>query len=197
MGLIFKGAVLWSEGWAGELPFAKIGTTMSDKPFLKSALLPVLALLVMAGAYAASFYVFKAQSLKDFADAVDKVPSIRLFGSNAVGQIKQYLPVYGAAAGLVLGLLNMLLAYLLLGLSAAVRLTKLAFGVTLALLASTLPFVVLGWGLLYSSNTNTAIAAGIVYFVGRPLWYASLATAAFAAVLFLLSFKYGQAKPQA
>lgn len=170
---------------------------MSDKPFLKSALLPVLALLVMAGAYAAFFYVFKVQSLKDFTDAVEKVPSIRLFGSSAVMQIKEYLPTYGALAGLLFGLLNLVAAYLLLGVFAILRLTKLTFGVTLSLLVSTIPFVVLGWGVLYSSNTNTAVAAGIVYFVGRPLWYASLATATFAAVLFLLSFKYGQAKPKA
>jgi hypothetical protein len=170
---------------------------MSDKPFLKSALLPVLTLLVMAGAYAAFFYVFKAQALKDFTDTIQKVPSIRLYGSSAVQQIRDYLPTYGALAGLVFGLLNLVVAYILLGLFALVRLTKHAFGVTLSLLISTIPFAVLGWGLVYSSNTNTAVAAGIVYFVGRPLWYASLATAAFAAVLFLLSFKYGQAKPKA
>lgn len=170
---------------------------MSDKPFLKSALLPVLALLVMAGAYAASFYIFQQQILRGYASAVSSVPSIVIFGPDSSLRVSYLFGTYGALAGLVFGLLNMLLAYILLGLSAAVRLTKLAFGVTLALLASTLPFVVLGWGLLYSSNTNTAIAAGIVYFVGRPLWNASLSTAAFAAVLFLLSFKYGQAKPQA
>lgn len=167
------------------------------KPFLKSALLPVLVFLFMAGAYAAFFYVFKSQSLKDFADAVGKVPSIRLFGSGAVEQVKQYFPTYGALAGLVFGLLEMLVAYILLGLFAIVRLTKLAFGTTLSLLVSALPFAVLGWGITYSSNTNTAVSAGIVYFVGRPLWYASLATLGFAAVLFLLSFKYGKTKPQA
>lgn len=169
----------------------------SPKPFLKSALLPVLALIVMAGAYAAVFYVFKAQSLKDFMDAVQKVPSIRLFGFGTVDTVKSYFPTYGALAGLVFGLLNLVLAYILLGLSAIVRLTKLAFGTTLSLLLSVIPFAVLGWGISYSSNTNTAISAGIVYFVGRPLWYASLVTLGFAFVLFLLSFKYGQTKPQA
>ncbi|MBI5654461.1 hypothetical protein HZC53_02295 [Candidatus Uhrbacteria bacterium] len=169
----------------------------SPKPFLKSALLPVLAFIVMAGAYAAVFYIFKAQSLKDFADVISKVPSIRLFGSGTVGTVMAYFPTYGALAGLVFGLLNLILAYILLGLFAIVRLTKLAFGVTLSLLLSLVPFAFLGWGLVYSSNTNTALAAGIVYFVGRPLWYASLITLGFAFVLFLLSFKYGQPKSQA
>lgn len=169
----------------------------SPKPFLKSALLPVLAFIVMAGAYAAVFYIFRAQSLKDFTDAVSKVPSIRLFGSGTVDTIKSYFPVYGALAGLAFGLLSLILAYILLGLFAIVRLTKLAFGTTLSLLLSVVPFAVLGWGVLYSSNTNTAIAAGVVYFVGRPLWYASLVTLGFAFVLFLLSFKYGQTKQQA
>lgn len=170
---------------------------MSDKkPFLKSALLPVLMFLVMAGAYAAFFYAFRTQSSKDFMDAVQKVPSIRLFGSSAVEQVKMYFPAYGALAGLVFGLLELILAYVLLGLFAIVRLTKLAFGTTLSLLVSVIPFAILGWGVLYSSNTNTAVSAGIVYFVGRPLWYASLVALGCAFVLFLLSFKYGQTKSQ-
>lgn len=169
---------------------------MSDqKPFLKSALLPVLAFLVMAGAYAAFYYLFKTQSLADYAAAIAQVPSIRLFGSGAADQIRSYVP-YGGAAGLAFALLQLLLAYILLGLFAVVRLTKLAFGATLALLASAIPFVVLGWGLVYSSNTNTAVAAGIVHFVGRPLWYAALVSAGFALVLFALSFKYGKTQPK-
>jgi len=73
-------------------------------------------------------------------------------------------------------------------------LTKAPFGVALCCLLAAVPFAGLGYVLANQSDKFTPIAAGAVYFVGRPLMYAGLAVAALAVVLFALSFKYGKDK---
>jgi len=162
------------------------------KPALRSATWPFILCLVMAIAFVVFFYAFRSSAKTAFDLTVAAIPSVRLFGSGSADTVRGYYLTYGALAGAILGLTYVILGYVLLGLLAIIRLTKQPFGVALSGLLAALPFVWLGYAITNQSNKFTPIATGAVLFIGRPLLYAASVTALFAAVLFVLSFKYGK-----
>ena len=146
---------------------------MYKKSFLYAAKQLFLLPLFFAIVYAIVFYVRKETSLQAFDTLVNEVPSLVRFGSSGISVVTEYFPKFGALAGLVFALLQVIAALLLYFVMKVVRLSKWRLAVPLVLLLTLLPLAFLGHNMVYVSNRFTALSSGIILFVGYPLWYTS------------------------
>ncbi|MFH1046714.1 MAG: hypothetical protein V1738_00260 [Patescibacteria group bacterium] len=155
---------------------------MKAKNFLR-----YLALFAaFAASYAAFFYLYRLELQLDFAQAVAQVPSLRNFGSSAIDKVPSIAGTWGAVVGVGLGLISLLVSLVLLGLLKLTKLARFAWAHVIALLVAYGGWLIFGIELLYFENRFSAIAIGIIFFVGRPMYIAAIVTLVVLALLYLL-----------
>ncbi len=144
--------------------------------------------LLFAVVYAIIFYVRKDTALQEFNMLVNEVPSLVRFGSSMISVVNDYFTKFGALAGLVFALIQMILASVIYLIMKIVRLAKWKLSVPLALFVALLPLVFFGHNMVFVSNRFTALSGGIIQFAGYPLWYASFITGALLILILLYGF---------
>ncbi|MFA5990810.1 MAG: hypothetical protein WC794_01015 [Candidatus Doudnabacteria bacterium] len=140
--------------------------------------------------------VFRAE----FLTAAAKVPSIRNYAVSARTEMPKFFSTYGVYIGIGLGILSWLMSLLLLGLLKLVRLAKYGFAKILVLVLVYGAYLALAIELLYYEKRYSALALGIIFYVGGPLYSAALATLILVGSIFLLQivkkiFKNKQTPP--
>jgi hypothetical protein len=155
---------------------------MKAKNFLRY----LAVFLLFSGCYAAVFYLYKVDLQLEFLQSADEVPSIRSFGSNAVSQMQEVALSWGALAGIGIGLLAFVGSLILLGIVKAAKLSGRAWAHVVALVLAYGLWLAFAIELLYFENRFSAIAIGIIVFVGRPLYVAAISALLAAAAFYLL-----------
>ena len=155
-----------------------------------SALWPLAVALVMAGTYAGVFYSQKAGMVEQFDYWTSRIPSIVLYNGGMALTLKGYALSWGAFVGAALAVVYLLLAYLLLGVAALARATKMRAGAAFVYLAATAPFVALAVLIHGEPTPRTAIAAAVLAFTTAPLWISALVSVGLAVALFLAACFY-------
>lgn len=135
------------------------------RKFLASAWFPFLACLVLGGVTVAAFAVLQ--------------PSGEDVGNS---QVVAAFKIAGWVAGLVMGLLSLLLIGILNLVRRIVRLRKVALLHPVVVLLGVLPWLVFGWSLT-GEPPYTAFARAAIEFVGRPMLWGALAATVFAILL--------------
>ncbi len=161
---------------------------MNKKPFLYAAKNLFLLPLIFAVIYVIIFYVRKDTALQEFNTMISQVPSLVRFGSSVISVVNDYFAKFGALAGLVFALIQMILASIIYLIMKIVRLAKWKLSVPLALFVALLPLAFFGHNMVFVSNRFTALTGGIIQFAGYPLWYTSLVTGALLILILLYGF---------
>lgn len=161
---------------------------MNKKPFLYAAKNLFLLPLIFAVIYAIIFYVRKDTAVQEFNTLISQVPSLVRFGSSVISVVNDYFAKFGALAGLVFALIQMILASVIYLVMKVVRLAKCKLSVPLALFIALLPLIFFGHNMVFVSNRFTALSGGIIQFAGYPLWYTSLIIGALLIFILLYGF---------
>jgi len=137
---------------------------------LHSAAGPFLWALLFAAIFIATFYLQKPSAL-----VINNTTIREIFGA------------YGAAAGPLLALIGMFLAYILAGIKRVIGLKKIRILNPLIVLAVSLSGLAFGWQIAYREKPYTDIARAIIGGLGMPLLIAAAVTSALALLWFLLT----------
>ncbi len=155
---------------------------MKVKNFLKY----LVVFLGFVAAYVAYFYLYRLDLQVDYLQATNEVPSLRYFGSNAIDRMMNISESWGALAGLAVGLLSFVVSMILFGLLKAIKVAKIAWTHAIAMLLVYGVWLAFAVELIYFENRYSAIAIGVIMFVGRPLLVASVFALLLVVVLLLL-----------
>ena len=128
---------------------------------------------------------------KEFLAATAKVPSIRNFGSANVDIAVGMSKIYGPFAGLGLGLLAWVASIILLGILKLVRLAKFKLANMIVLFLVYGAYLALAIELIYYEIRFSVVSIAVIFFIGYPLYYASIATLILIFVVYLLSMILG------
>jgi hypothetical protein len=139
---------------------------------LRPVFLLVLFLLFTA-IIAVSFQLYKDNAAKGYALANQESPAIRNYGSPQ--KPLDVFMKYGLYMAIALGLIALALSYLLYGIAALFGFSKAKYSVLVVSLISYGLLLTLGTELSYLENRNTTVGNAIIFFIGHPLFYASLA----------------------
>lgn len=159
------------------------------KTLLSPALIPLIACVLFALAYAVAFLALKQTGFDSFDYVIKRIPSIRLYGMDTANQLRGYAGTWGVFVGAALSIVSLVIAYILYGLFAIIRLTKFRWVSPLVSILVISPLGVYGY-LLSATEPRTAIAATVVYFLATPVWYAALAAIILVIALSLLFLRY-------
>ena len=133
------------------------------------------------------FYYFEKTTLeKEFLTATSLVPSIRNYGSSGVSQMQNIFHTWGLFIGLGFGLISWFVSLILFGLLKIVRLAKYSWTHLIMLLIVYSAYFAFATELLYYENRFSAMAISIIFFVGYPLYYASIAALVLIFIIYLL-----------
>jgi hypothetical protein len=136
----------------------------------------VLLFLLFAGSFAIFFYILKGTIASQFDASAPDLLGLKNFSMLGGQDTKEKFENLGALAGLVLGIVPLLLSFLFWGLFSLFHAGKNVW------VRSVLPFLsfgvmaVLGYELLFLEERTTILVRSIIYYIGTPLWYASLLT---------------------
>lgn len=156
---------------------------MKQKNFLKYFLIFVAFAVIFT-----AFFLLKKVGLeKEFLAAAMKVPSIRNFNSGGPMQAMKIINTYGALAGVALGLVSFLASLILLGILKAIRLSKFSLAHMLVLFLVYGAYLALGIELIHYEVRYTVMAIAVIFFVGFPLYYASVTTLVLIFLVYLFS----------
>lgn len=129
--------------------------------------------ILFAAVFAVVFLLNKNELTEKFLEAAQKVPSIRNFGASALEETPRIFGTYGALAGLALGLVAYISSLLLYGFLKLIRLAKFNLANMLLLFLVYGAYLALAIELLYYEERFSALAIGIIFYIGYPLLYAS------------------------
>lgn len=147
-----------------------------------------IVFLGFATVFAVVFLSKKASLEKEFLAAAQKVPSIRDFGSSSIETALKIAHSYGPYAGIGLGLVAFLVTGVLLLLLKIVRLAKFSLANVFLLLVVYGALLALAIELIYYEARYTVLALAVIFFVGKPLYYASIGALILAVLLYALCF---------
>lgn len=139
--------------------------------FLASAWFPVVTCLVLAlGTVGAYMLVLK--------------PTGADIGNS---QIQEIAKIAGYAAGPVLALVSLILAFILNGIRRLCRIRTVSWLHPVVVLVVLAPWIVFAWTMVMDEPRYTPIARAVIDFAGKPLFLGSAAALAFVILVSLLA----------
>lgn len=152
---------------------------------IKHMLKNLLLFVILAVAFAGLFATLKGDASLSYQAAIENIPSVKMFGSSET--IEKDLAQFGIATGAVLGFSAFILSAIVFGILKIFRApSKIAAGISNMLSYSGI--AALGYELVYLEEKNSALAAAIVFYLGKPLFYSGIIVAILALTFLVLSF---------
>jgi H+/gluconate symporter-like permease len=146
-----------------------MNSTPQKSGFLHGGWFPFLFFLLYAAACVAALFILKPTG-----------------GDIGNATILKIFKTYAIAMGPVLAFLSLILMYVINGMRRIVRLRRVRFLDPVTVLLGVSPWLIFGWELAYREKRYTDIARAIIDFVGRPVYFASVAVCVIAALWLLL-----------
>jgi hypothetical protein len=145
----------------------------------------LLILIILALAFAGLFTAFKQDAGLKYEAEIATIPSVKMFGASpAVGE---NISKFGLAAGAALGLFAFIASAVIFGILRVVRVPSAAAS-GISNLLSYGGVAGLGYELVYLEEKNSALASAVVYYIGKPLFFAGIIAAALAIIFLIASF---------
>lgn len=126
--------------------------------------------LILSLLFAGFFFMLKSSSMTAYQEMLGNIPSVTKFGASPA--IEKALTSYGFLAGIALGFFAFLLSAILGSLLKLFRVPE-KFPFVISNIISYASVLVLAIELSFFEEINSALAAGIVAYLAKPLLYAS------------------------
>jgi hypothetical protein len=160
---------------------------MKKRNFLIYTIVAIVFWLLLHFNYFDGFFVTRGE----FLAAAAKVPSIKNYGGDSPLTTVKVFGSYGWAIVLGFSLISWLVSLILLLILKIVRLAKFKIANLIVLLLTYGAVLGLACELLFYEKRYAVASLGIIFFVGGPLYSASICTLVFIALIFIIPMLIG------
>jgi hypothetical protein len=133
-----------------------------------------LAFVAVTAIFILAFYFNKTSAMADYKSTNEKVPSIKYFGGDSIATTQNLFVRYGVLMGIGLCLLTLLGSNILYLIAKLARLSHKRLAIPIIIVVNYAFWTFLGFELSFLESRTTTWANAIIFFIGRPFFYASL-----------------------
>ena len=151
---------------------------LNDKKHSKKIYQKGISILILFLIFSAIFFVFFQMNKTNAKETYSKYNSaslaIKNYGMGSASTVENIFIKFGSLIGICLGLIIMIITYILYGILALVRLTKLKLTNLILNFSTYLLLLLFGIELVYFENRYTTLGNAVISYIGYPLMYTSI-----------------------